>query len=280
MALPDDLLASSGMPDEPDTIPAPTVLFWMLCFALNAMAEPSGSVRGLGYEPRWLLRISPVMALFDGIHVVASWLTAYFNFGRSYRIATAETLLNRLAGGRGVLEVLDLMKARHAIDDMALAAAKVRNMIPSESDGTTTVQSRDIEIAKDAVKHLISRSISAEAPFNRFVHASQTRDGNRALAALNALLKEATETEILLGQLIVSGDSAAKKEKIRRVLLPYRSCVTAAKASLETVAPSRDVTKARAMLKNITTQLGFRWFCFGLGVLLRSSSSLAAQASL
>ncbi|KAI0195297.1 hypothetical protein EV127DRAFT_420627 [Xylaria flabelliformis] len=270
MAAVDDVPVLPGaMHDEstasPNTIPAPTVLFWMICFALNAMAEPSGPVCGIGFEPYWLLRISPLMSLCDGIHMVASWLMTYFKLGRSYRLATAETLINRLTGGNGLLEVLDLSKARRAINDMALAAAKVENVIPKK--GTATIQSRDIEKAKDAVKHLISRTFTAEAPFNRFVGKHQTHEGNRALAALQTLLTEATETEILLGQLIVSGDDPREKEKIRRALLPYKSIVDSAKVSLENLAVSRDVTKARAVLKDLTTQMGFRWFCFGLGVL-------------
>ncbi|KAI0453309.1 hypothetical protein F5B21DRAFT_480279 [Xylaria acuta] len=206
---------------SPNTIPAPTVLFWMVCFALNAMAEPSGSVCCLGYEPRWLLRISPIMSMFDGIHMVASWLMSYFKLGRSYRLATAETLLNRLAGGNGVLGILDMLKARSAVDDMALAAAKVGNVIPGEGEGTTTNQSRDNKKARDAVKYLISRAITAGSSFNQFVAGNQNHEGDRVLAAFQALLAEATETEILLGQLIVSGDDPLQKEKIRWALLPY-----------------------------------------------------------
>ncbi|KAK7926802.1 hypothetical protein PG985_003800 [Apiospora marii] len=58
----------STSPDEASTdfstIPGPTVLFWIVCLALNAMAEPSGSISGSGYEPHWLLRMSPLVALF------------------------------------------------------------------------------------------------------------------------------------------------------------------------------------------------------------------------
>ncbi|KAI1743978.1 hypothetical protein F4680DRAFT_408084 [Xylaria scruposa] len=265
----DDVPVSGTMHDEPtaspDTIPAPTVLFWMVCFALNAMAEPSGSVCGIRFEPFWLFRISPLMSLCDGIHMVASWLMTYFKLGRSYRLATAETLIGRLTGGNGLFEVLDLSKARRAINDMALAAANVENVIPKK--GTATIPSRDIEKAKDAVKHLISRTFTAEAPFERFFTTLQTHEGNRALAALQTLFTEATETEILLGQLIVSADNPREKEKIRRALIPYKSIVTTTKASMEKLVAFRDVTKARAVLKDLTAQMGFRWFCFGLGVL-------------
>ncbi|TGJ87677.1 hypothetical protein E0Z10_g1112 [Xylaria hypoxylon] len=250
-------IVSGTMRDEPmassNTILAPTVLFWMVC--------------GLGYEPRWLLRASPLMSLFDGIHMVASWLMSYFKLGRSYRVATAETLLNRLTGGTGILEALDMWKARSAINDMAFAAANVANVIPSEGKGAMTIQFRSIEKARDAVNDLISRTVAAEAPFNQFVARIQFHEGNKALAALQALLAEATEIEILLGQLILSGDSPREKEKIRRALLPYKSSVLAAKASLETLVASRDVAKARTMLKDLTAQMGFRWFGFGLGVL-------------
>ncbi|KAI1109083.1 hypothetical protein F5Y14DRAFT_456410 [Nemania sp. NC0429] len=203
------------MSDEPDTIPAPTVLFWMVCFALNAMTEPYGSV------------------------------LAYLKYGRSRRMATVETFLNRLQGGRGLMGVVDLLNARSVIQDMALAAAKVMDVIPSESesDGTTatTVQSSEAEMTRDAVKHLISRTLGAEAHLNLFVRANQPLDGQQALAALKALLIETTETEILLGQLIIF---CGRRQSV--------------------------IPRGRAYpgyARGFTTQLGFRWFCFGLGVL-------------
>lgn len=114
---------------------------------------------------------------------------------------------------------------------------------------------------------MISQTVTAEAPFNQFVARNQTDAGDRALAALRTLLTEATETEIMFEQLIISGDDAREKEKIHRALLPYKSSVIDAKASLENSPASRHVTGARTMLKDLTTQMGFRWFAFGLGVL-------------
>ncbi|KAI0200407.1 hypothetical protein F4808DRAFT_460759 [Astrocystis sublimbata] len=229
------------------------------------MSEPSGSVCGLGYEPHWLFRMSPIMSFFDGIHLVASCIIFYIKFGRSTRVAIAETLLDRLTGGNALREIVEMWNARQAIGGIASTAVKVGNAIPRQK--YKTVRFQDIEKAREVVKHLVSRSLIAEASFNRLVTGNHGYEVANALAALRPLLPEATETEIILGQLIVAGDDAEDKEKIRRALLPYRSSVKTAIASLTNLPPSRDVAKARMKLKDLTSQTGFRWFCFGLGVL-------------
>ncbi|KAI0482047.1 hypothetical protein GGR56DRAFT_618253 [Xylariaceae sp. FL0804] len=260
--------ATQGVsPVSPETIPGPTVLFWVVCFALNAMSEPSGSVCGLGYEPHWLLRMSPIMSLFDGLHMVGSWLRSYFKHGKSGHLATAETLLGRLVGGNALSDLRSILIARNLTDDMKRAAASVEKVIPREAVGTTTVLPREIEKAKKAVKDLISRTIIAGHGLDGVIYQNEAQGSGRALEEMRDLLPQATETALLLEQLIVSGDSATQKEEIRRAMLPYRSSVEDARDHLERFIASRNITKARTLLKDLTISMGFRWFGFGLGVL-------------
>ncbi|KAK8022722.1 hypothetical protein PG993_013489 [Apiospora rasikravindrae] len=240
-------------PADPNTIPGPTVLFWIVCLALNAMAEPSGSICGPGYEPHWLLRMSPIMALSDGLHLAATFVLSFHQRGRSYRLATAGALLPRLgAGSNGVFGVVEARKALAAIDGLLLNAAKAGYVTPMR----TRDQLPRLTPCWIAGSRL---TISAKpgTPWRRWCHAPspfRTR-------------WETTDTELLLGQLIVSGDSAQQKERIRRAMLPFRSSVYATKSCLEDLVRSHDVGKARIALQALTATTGFRWFAFGLGVL-------------
>lgn len=235
------------------------------------------------------------MPLFDGLHIVVTWLMSYRQIGKSYRMATAETLLGRLAGAGAPLEYLCTLSARDEVDALPSLAVKAHSLIPAEED-KNTIPSRDLEKARDAVKHFVSYSFTAERVFNRIVNGNQAAirlppSGDQPVAyfdktvepliILKTLQDEASNLEILLDQLVVEGDSAAKKEQIRRAMAPYKSCVINIEATLETVDASRDIAKARRTLADLLAQWRFRWLCFALGVLpqllkLFSASGLLA----
>ncbi|KAI1264774.1 hypothetical protein F5Y18DRAFT_78654 [Xylariaceae sp. FL1019] len=285
MAPVDNVIAREAIRDDPatatpDTVSGPTALFWMVCFALNAMAEPSGSVCNLGLEPQWVLRMSPFMMLFDGIHMMASWLVAYFKNGKSIRIATADTLLSRLTGANVIIESSRRSRLRQAMDEVPLVAPNVRSILAKDNTDEDAGDNagddqpleslsdpKELEKAEAVVKDLISHSISREAPFHQFIYKNQHHDRDAALAALDALVTKATEAEVLLGQLIVSQDNPSQKEDIRRAFLPYKSKVAAVQELAMRIPTPRSVAKARVLVKDLTSQMGLRWFGFVLGVL-------------
>ncbi|CAJ2514116.1 Uu.00g022350.m01.CDS01 [Anthostomella pinea] len=81
-------------------IPGPSVLFWMVCFAINAMTQPSGRVCGLRYEPQWLLRSSPVLSAFDAADMLVATLTeACASPRQPFRSAVTRALLERFTSG-------------------------------------------------------------------------------------------------------------------------------------------------------------------------------------
>lgn len=53
---------------------ASTLLFWLACFAANAIGQPSGRVCGLTYHRRAILRSSPIISFFDAILVLVLWV--------------------------------------------------------------------------------------------------------------------------------------------------------------------------------------------------------------
>ncbi|KAI0141917.1 hypothetical protein GGR57DRAFT_396384 [Xylariaceae sp. FL1272] len=285
MAPVENIMASGAIQDDPatatpNTVSGPTALFWMVCFALNAVAEPSGSVCGLGLEPQWVLRLSPIMMFFDGIHMIASWLTSYFKYGKSIRIATAKTLLSRLTGANVVIESSRRTRLRDAMDAVPFTAPDVSRLlakpdVDEDAGGNmvkdqrlkTPLDAEVIEKAEAVVKDLISHSISRTAPFHQFIYKNQYHDRDVALAALDALITKASEAEVLLGQLIVSQDNPRQKEDIRRAFVPYKSKVAAVQELAMTIPAPRSVPKARMLVKDLTSQMGVRWFGFALGVL-------------
>lgn len=50
-----------------------TVLFWMICFALNSASQLTGKVLGLSFRHKGL-RVSPVVYFFDAITVLVIWI--------------------------------------------------------------------------------------------------------------------------------------------------------------------------------------------------------------
>ncbi|KAI5922762.1 hypothetical protein F4810DRAFT_253178 [Camillea tinctor] len=57
--------------NPPSKVSGPTVLFWMVSFALNAMAQPTGPVSGNVYCK--LLCCSPVISLSSALHLAGCW---------------------------------------------------------------------------------------------------------------------------------------------------------------------------------------------------------------
>lgn len=252
------------------------------------MAEPSGSICGSGYEPHWLLRMSPLLALFDGIHLAATFILSFRQRGRSCRLATAGALLPRLTpGNNGLFGVFEAYKALAVIDTLRCAACKAGRVIPREygdridDDGVLYLdgeRSKDalpaddipppnIRKARDAVEALVFRTLTVSNLFGEFACCPYPHRGDVSTSDLDELFAHATETELLLGQLIVSADSPEQKEQIRQAMLPFRSSVDATKSGLADLVTSHDVGKARAALQELTATTGLRWFAFGLGVL-------------
>lgn len=55
-------------------ISASTLLFWLACFAANAVGQPSGRVCGLTFRHRAILRSSPIISFFDSIQILVLWI--------------------------------------------------------------------------------------------------------------------------------------------------------------------------------------------------------------
>lgn len=275
--------AQAGPPAAPDPVTGPTALFWMVCFALNAAAAPSGSVCGLGYEPNWVLRMSPAMQFFDGLHMVVTWLMAFRAFGWSARMATSATMLNRLAGVSAPEAMRRTLMVREALSAMTESAAKVDGVVPDDkspggqqgkgavggqSTSDVPIPPRDVEKARAITRDLIGKTLNVKTTFafDKILIGSDPHDARKALDQLQALSAQAKETQFLLWQLIVSGDSAAQKERIRRAVEQYTSDVEAVKGWVELSMSAQDVTKARSALGKLTRETFFRWFCFAIGV--------------
>ncbi|KAL4778230.1 hypothetical protein BJX76DRAFT_362936 [Aspergillus varians] len=67
---------NDGDQTSPNEIPWQTVFFWMVCFALNAMAQPTGRLLGIPFQHQSVLRTSPIISICDAIGVVGSMLHA------------------------------------------------------------------------------------------------------------------------------------------------------------------------------------------------------------
>ncbi|CEL08687.1 hypothetical protein ASPCAL11832 [Aspergillus calidoustus] len=70
---------SALTPGSSGEILGPTVLFWMVCFAINSMTQPTGRVLGIPYDHPSILRSSPIICAFDAIEVLAEWASLAFN---------------------------------------------------------------------------------------------------------------------------------------------------------------------------------------------------------
>lgn len=79
------------------TVPGPTVLFWMVCFAMNALSQPYGRLCGLSNKFQVLLRTSPIILAFDAINVLVTWMASVGFAGRSWRIAATRILRGRFS---------------------------------------------------------------------------------------------------------------------------------------------------------------------------------------
>ncbi|KAK7926803.1 hypothetical protein PG985_003801 [Apiospora marii] len=220
--------------------------------------------------------------------MTATFILSFRRRGRSYRLATAGALLPRLApGNNGLLAVIEAHKALAVIDELRLAACRVGRVIPREhgdridDDGVLYLDGErsgdaipaddipppNIRKARDVVEALVFRNLTISDLFGVFACRPHPHRGDISTGDLDRLLGRATETELLIGQLIVSADSPGQKEQIRRAMLPFRSSVYATKACLENLVRAHDVGKARVALQDITATTGLRWFGFSLGVL-------------
>ncbi|KAL2856790.1 hypothetical protein BJX68DRAFT_229475 [Aspergillus pseudodeflectus] len=66
-------------PGSSGEILGPTVLFWLVCFAINSMTQPTGRVLGIPYDHPSILRSSPIICAFDAIEVLVEWASLAFN---------------------------------------------------------------------------------------------------------------------------------------------------------------------------------------------------------
>ncbi|KAL5336141.1 hypothetical protein BJX70DRAFT_291886 [Aspergillus crustosus] len=90
--------------EDPSEISWPTLFFWMACFALNSISQPSGRVLGTPYRHQSILRGSPIICAFDAINIVASWLIhLLFPIARpaGVRLAATRVLLQRFIDEQG-----------------------------------------------------------------------------------------------------------------------------------------------------------------------------------
>lgn len=269
-------VASDQIPagsDLGDPIPGPTILFWMVCFALNAMAAPSGSDVGFGYEPRWLLSMSPVAPLFDAIHIVSTWLLLYFKSGRSYRLATAETLLSRITRGSVVTRLLRKLQVSIQMKSLNREATRLYIVVPkknggegSERDGPTEHATIDTEKATSVIGELEYRVIRAERNFAAFSHSGRAYDHRKTAEELATLLVEASKSEIILRLLLELDDKQQEKYELWLLVTQFKRSANDVKTALEDCRVP-DYTMASLMIKSLITDTGYRWFCFGLGVL-------------
>lgn len=271
MAVASDQVPASA--DLGDTIPGPTILFWMVCFALNAMAAPSGSDVGFGYEPRWLLSMSPVVPLFDAVHMVGTWLLLYFKAGRSYRLATAETLLSRITRGSLVTRLLRKLQVSAKMRSLNREATRLYKVVPkknghedSEGDQSTEHYSVDTEKARSVIAELELRVIRAERKFDTFFRSGRASDRENTVEEISPLLVEASKSEIFLRLLLGLDDKQQEKHDLWLLVSQFERSATDVQRALEDCQVP-DYTKASLTIKSLIRDTGYRWFCFGLGVL-------------
>ncbi|ETS81496.1 hypothetical protein PFICI_06498 [Pestalotiopsis fici W106-1] len=258
--------ARNEAPASGDPIPGPTILFWMVCFALNAMAAPSGSDIGLGYEPRWLPSLSPVIPVFDAIHIVGTWLVLYYKSGRSYRLATAETLLNRVLGGSGVTQWVRKERVRTEIGSVLHALQQLYQTIPARTGSILAFSAFDHHETARVIAELQLQIILVRDEFNSFISSGRAHHHRKALAGLSNLLDEESKVNSLLGLLLGLNNQHTKKDEISRLVSNFKSTVIAAQRFMGD-CEVRDHTKARSAIKSLIETMNYRWFCFTLGVL-------------
>ncbi|KAL4875608.1 hypothetical protein BJY04DRAFT_201423 [Aspergillus karnatakaensis] len=85
--------------EDPHEIPWPTIFFWMACFALNSISQPTGRMLGTRYRHQPVLRGSPILCAFDSVNILVSWfiyLIAPTTSPTSIRQAAARVLLERV----------------------------------------------------------------------------------------------------------------------------------------------------------------------------------------
>jgi hypothetical protein len=84
------------VPCAADTaVPGPTVSFWMVCFAINALSQPYGRLCGLSNKFQVLLRTCPIILAFDAINALVTWMASVGFAGRSWNIAATRILRGR-----------------------------------------------------------------------------------------------------------------------------------------------------------------------------------------
>jgi hypothetical protein len=74
----------------------PTVFFWIVCFALNTMSQPTGRILGLSYRYPSILRSSPIAYAFDAINVLVSWRILVVYSRLPGRLAATQILKDRM----------------------------------------------------------------------------------------------------------------------------------------------------------------------------------------
>ncbi|KAL2824303.1 hypothetical protein BDW59DRAFT_87821 [Aspergillus cavernicola] len=86
---------TASAPECSREILGPTILFWMVCFAMNSMTQPTGQVLGIPYPHPAILRSSPVFCAFDAIEVLVSWFLSIFSSSRPKTAQVAATHILR-----------------------------------------------------------------------------------------------------------------------------------------------------------------------------------------
>ncbi|KAL3472173.1 hypothetical protein BJX99DRAFT_236065 [Aspergillus californicus] len=73
----------------------PTIFFWMVCFAINSMTQPTGEVLGVSDSHPAMLRSSPIFCAFDAIDVMVSWTTSIFSSSTPTTVSVTATQILR-----------------------------------------------------------------------------------------------------------------------------------------------------------------------------------------
>ncbi|RDW87051.1 uncharacterized protein DSM5745_03693 [Aspergillus mulundensis] len=79
----------------------PTLFFWMVCFAINSMAQPTGMVLGLRYRHQAILRSSPILSACDILGVMASMVYSAPKSATDVREQAGRILIDRTADTDG-----------------------------------------------------------------------------------------------------------------------------------------------------------------------------------
>ncbi|KAL2783550.1 hypothetical protein BJX66DRAFT_318324 [Aspergillus keveii] len=112
----------------------PTIFFWMVCLALNSIAQRSGRVLGTKCRHQAILRSSPIVCGFDAMDMLISWVAhAYSPTTPRPRIrhGASKVLLQRFIDKEGTpnIQAIARFKAQSAVRYLAFFLGVIPQLI-------------------------------------------------------------------------------------------------------------------------------------------------------